>query len=157
MSWVPLGTEVGTVGHAGEGTGAPRPLPEVRNAREAMATGSGTKDDPWELTTAPGSSTYTMHLDEGADPPMLVCQVGSTKLTYLASAIDDLHAWLVEQGDWVDLGAADVEQAGQGRHRGGVRTSRGQPGRRLVRPAQGLPRPVRDVPAPLLEALGGPS
>ncbi len=72
-----------------------------------MADGSGTKSDPWRLTTAPGSSTYTMHLDEGAVPPLLVCQVGSTKLTYLSQAIDDLHTWLVAQGDWVDLGAAD--------------------------------------------------
>lgn len=72
-----------------------------------MATGSGTKDDPWELTTAPGSSSYTMHLDEDAEPPLLVCQVGSTKLTYLGQAIDDLHAWLVAQRDWIDLGAAD--------------------------------------------------
>ena len=72
-----------------------------------MATGSGTKDDPWQLTTAPGSSSYTMYVDAEADPPLLVCQVGSTKLTYLARAIDDLHAWLTAQGDWVDLGAAD--------------------------------------------------
>jgi hypothetical protein len=72
-----------------------------------MANGSGTKDDPWQLTTAPGSSSYTMHRDDEADPPLLVCQVGSTKLTYLATAVDDLHAWLVDQGDWVDLGAAD--------------------------------------------------
>jgi hypothetical protein len=72
-----------------------------------MAKGTGTKDDPWQLTTAPGSSEYTMYRDDEADPPLLVCQVGSTKLTYLASAIDDLHAWLREQGDWVDLGAAD--------------------------------------------------
>ena len=72
-----------------------------------MTNGSGTKDDPWGLTTAPGSSAYTMYRDDEADPPLLVCQVGSTKLTYLASAIDDLHAWLTEQGGWVDLGAAD--------------------------------------------------
>jgi len=75
-----------------------------------MANGSGTEDDPWRLTTAPGSSHYTMHLDEEADPPLLVCQVGSTTLTYLARALDDLHAWLVEQGDWVDLGAADEKK-----------------------------------------------
>jgi hypothetical protein len=75
-----------------------------------MANGSGTQDDPWHLTTAPGSSEYTMHRDDEADPPLLVCQVGSTKLTYLASAVDDLHAWLVEQGDWVDLGAADEKK-----------------------------------------------
>ncbi len=72
-----------------------------------MAKGSGTKDDPWQLTTAPGSSEYTMFRDDDVEPPLLVCQVGTTKLTYLARAIDDLHAWLVEQGDWVDLGAAD--------------------------------------------------
>ncbi len=39
-----------------------------------------------------------------------MCQVGTTKLTYLARAVDDLHAWLVEQGDWVDLGAADEKK-----------------------------------------------
>ena len=69
--------------------------------------GTGTKDDPWQLTTAPGSSAYTMYRDEAADPPALVCQVGSTKLTYRLEAVEDLHAWLVAQGDWVPLGAAD--------------------------------------------------
>jgi hypothetical protein len=69
--------------------------------------GTGTKDDPWELTTAPGSSAYTMWRDEHAEPPALVCQVGSTRLTYRLSAVDDLHAWLRAQDDWVDLGAAD--------------------------------------------------
>lgn len=75
-----------------------------------MANGTGTQEDPWQLTTAPGSSGYTMHRDDEVDPPLLVCQVGSTKLTYLASAVDDLHAWLVGQGDWVDLGAADEKK-----------------------------------------------
>ncbi|QAY72049.1 hypothetical protein ET445_00590 [Agromyces protaetiae] len=73
-------------------------------------TGSGTKDDPWQLTTAPGSSAYTMCRDEASDPPELVCQVGSTKLRYLLRSIDDLHAWLLEQGDWVPLGAADEQK-----------------------------------------------
>ncbi|MDM4763613.1 hypothetical protein QT381_11400 [Galbitalea sp. SE-J8] len=66
----------------------------------------GTPDDPWQLTTAPGSSAYTMH----RDGELLVCRVGSTKLTYLARAVDDLHAWLVERADWVDLGAADEKK-----------------------------------------------
>jgi hypothetical protein len=69
--------------------------------------GSGTKADPWMLKTAPGSSEYTMYRDDDADPPALICQVGSTKLSYRAACIEDLHAWLVEQGDWVPLGAAD--------------------------------------------------
>lgn len=64
---------------------------------------AGTPEEPWQLTTAPGSSTYTMHVDGDE----LVCQVGSTRLTYRARAIEDLHAWLLEQGDWVALGAAD--------------------------------------------------
>ena len=72
--------------------------------------GTGTKDDPWQLTTAPGSSAYTMYRDESADPPALVCQVGSTTLRYHLSAVDDLHAWLLAQGDWVPLGAADEQK-----------------------------------------------
>ena len=75
-----------------------------------MASGSGTKDDPWVLKTAPGTSEYTMYRDDAADPPAIVCQVGSTRLTYDARAIDDLHAWLKEQGDWVPLGAADEQK-----------------------------------------------
>jgi len=78
-----------------------------------MAVGS--KDDPWELATAPGTSRYTMWKDEAADPPTLVCQVGSTQLRYDLRAIDDLHTWLVAQGEWVDLGAADeLKPAGDG-------------------------------------------
>ncbi|MET0780969.1 MAG: DUF6855 family protein [Microbacterium sp.] len=76
-----------------------------------MAEGNGTKDDPWRLTTAPGTSAYTMYRDEDADPPALVCQVGSTTLKYHLQAIDDLVAWLREQGDWVPLGAADEQKA----------------------------------------------
>ena len=70
----------------------------------------GTKDDPWMLKTAPGTSEYTMYRDESADPPVLVCQVGSTRLLYQLRAIDDLRAWLAEQGDWVPLGAADEQK-----------------------------------------------
>jgi len=68
---------------------------------------AGAKDDPWQLTTPPGTSAYTMYRDEGTEPPVLVCQVGSTTLKYQLRAIDDLHAWLKSQGDWVLLGAAD--------------------------------------------------
>ena len=72
--------------------------------------GTGTKDDPWQLTTPPGSSAYTMYRDDDADPPVIVCQVGSTKLLYDARAIDDLHAMLVAAGDWVPLGASDEQK-----------------------------------------------
>jgi hypothetical protein len=76
-----------------------------------MAVGTGTRDDPWVLRTPPGSSEYTMYRDESADPPALVCQVGSTTLTYHLRAIDDLHAMLAEHGEWMPLGAADEQKA----------------------------------------------
>ena len=72
--------------------------------------GTGTKDDPWQLTTPPGSSAYTMYRDEAADPPALVCEVGSTQLRYHLRAIDDLHAMLKEHGDWMPLGGADEQK-----------------------------------------------
>jgi hypothetical protein len=69
--------------------------------------GQGTRADPWRLKTPPGSSDYTMYRDETADPPALVCDVGSTRLSYQLRCIEDLHAMLKEHGDWMDLGAAD--------------------------------------------------
>ena len=74
------------------------------------AIGTGTKEDPWRLRTPPGSSEYTMHRDESADPPALVCQVGSTQLRYHLRAIDDLHAMLKAHGDWMALGGADEQK-----------------------------------------------
>lgn len=75
-----------------------------------MATGSGTKDDPWQLTTPPGTSAYTIHRDDTADPAILVCVVGKTTLTYQARCLDDLHAMLTVAGDWVPLGGADEQK-----------------------------------------------
>jgi hypothetical protein len=54
-----------------------------------------------------------MYKDDAADPPALVCVVGSTTLKYHLRAIDDLRDWLVEQGDWVPLGAADEQKPAQ--------------------------------------------
>ncbi len=75
-----------------------------------QAIGTGTKDDPWQLHTPPRSSGYTMYRDETADPPALVCQVGSTQLRYHLQAIDDLHAMLKAHGDWLPLGGADEQK-----------------------------------------------
>jgi len=75
-----------------------------------MGIGIGTRDDPWVLRTPPGTSEYQMWRDQTADPPTLVCQVGSTQLRYDLRCIDDLHAWLEERGDWVPLGAADEQK-----------------------------------------------
>jgi hypothetical protein len=51
-----------------------------------------------------------MYRDEGGEPPALVCQVGATELRYHLRAIDDLHAMLVEHGDWMLLGNADEQK-----------------------------------------------
>lgn len=76
----------------------------------AQVTGDGTKENPWVLETPPGTSEYTMYRDESADPPALVCQVGSTRLAYHLRALDDLPAMLKAHGDWMALGAADEQK-----------------------------------------------
>ena len=73
-------------------------------------SGTGTPEDPWILTTPPGSSEYEAYRDPEADPPALVVQVGKTQLRYHLRCIEDLHAWLAEQGDWVPLGNADEQK-----------------------------------------------
>jgi hypothetical protein len=77
----------------------------------AKAVGSGTKEDPWVLKTPPGTSEYQMYRDETRDPPTLVCQVGSTQLTYQLRCLEDLHKMLKAHGDWMPLGAADEQKA----------------------------------------------
>src|SRR3954466_3000940 len=44
------------------------------------------------------------------DGDELVCVVGSTPLKYHAGAIEDLTAWLKEQGDCAAVGAADEQK-----------------------------------------------
>ena len=73
-------------------------------------SGTGTKEDPWQLTTPPGTSDYSIYRDDAADPPILVCVVGKTTLTYQARCLDDLRAMLVEAADWVPLGGADEQK-----------------------------------------------
>ncbi len=72
--------------------------------------GVGTKQSPWELTTPSGSSQYQMYKDETASPPALVCIVGKTELRYQLRAIEDLHAMLKKQGEWMQLGSADEQK-----------------------------------------------
>jgi hypothetical protein len=76
----------------------------------APAAGTGTKDDPWRLTTPSGTSDYTMYRDESSDPPSIVCQVGGTQLRYQLRAIEDLHELLKSHGDWMALGSADEQK-----------------------------------------------
>lgn len=65
----------------------------------------GTKDNPWQLKTAPGTAEYTMYRDE--EKGIIVCKVGTTTLHYDQRCIEDLQAMLKAHGDWMELGAAD--------------------------------------------------
>jgi hypothetical protein len=51
-----------------------------------------------------------MYRDDAADTPVIVCQVGGTRLLYDARAIADLHAMLKAHGDWMPLGGADEQK-----------------------------------------------
>ena len=70
----------------------------------------GTPESPWRLKTPPGTSEYEAWRDESLDPPALVVQVGKTQLRYHLRALDDLHAMLAAQGDWMALGSADEQK-----------------------------------------------
>ena len=71
---------------------------------------AGTKDDPWQLKTPPGTSDITLYRDPAATPPALVCIAGGTELRYHISAPEDLAAMLKAGGDWVELGNADEQK-----------------------------------------------
>lgn len=77
---------------------------------EVISSGSGTVEDPWRLKTPPLSSEYTLHRDIKDSVEVLVCTVGKSTLLYDARCIEDLHAMLREQGDWVELGSADEQK-----------------------------------------------
>lgn len=62
------------------------------------------------LRTPPLRSEYTMHTDKKDGNEILVCTVGKTVLHYDASILDDLHAMLKKQNDWMELGSADEQK-----------------------------------------------
>lgn len=71
---------------------------------------AGTKSEPWNLKTPPGTAEYQMYRDEKDGKAVIVCIVGSTTLLYDARCLEDLHAMLKEHGDWMDLGGADEQK-----------------------------------------------
>jgi hypothetical protein len=56
------------------------------------------------------NTSRQMYRDETADPPVLVCQVGTTQLRYYLRCLTDLHAMLKAHGDWMLLGSADEQK-----------------------------------------------
>ena len=122
--------------------------------REGTVPGKGTKADPWRLKTPSGTSDYTMYRDPDADPPAIVCQVGTTQLRYQMSAIEDLHAMLKKQGDWMLLGSADEQKPATE----GTVEAWGRSAKNPVKGWYGLKKGLRGrfgmYMPPLLEALG---
>jgi hypothetical protein len=116
--------------------------------------GLGTTAKPWELKTPPGTSDFQAYKDEAADPPALVVQVGKTQLRYHLRCIDDLHAMLTKNGDWVLLGSADEQKPAAD----GTVEAWGRAATNPVKGWYGLKKGLRGrfgmyVP-PVLEALG---
>lgn len=64
-----------------------------------------------QLHTPPGTSAYTMHVEQKNGVDVLVCTVGKTVLYYNYACLADLHAMLKEHGDWMELGSADEQKA----------------------------------------------
>jgi len=76
-----------------------------------MSATEGTRENPWKLKTAPGTSEYQMYKSEKDGKEILVCTIGTTVLHYDFSCIADLHAMLKKHGDWMELGSADEQKA----------------------------------------------
>ena len=74
------------------------------------SAGTGTREDPWRLTTPPGASAFEAYLAPDAPVPALVVVVGKTELRYALRCIEDLHAMLLAHGDWMALGGADEQK-----------------------------------------------
>jgi hypothetical protein len=116
--------------------------------------GSGTREDPWRLTTPSGGSEYEAHRDEESDPPALVVQVGKTQLRYHLRALDDLHDMLAEHGDWMALGSADEgKPAADGTVEAWAR-SEGNPVGGWYGLKKGMRGRFANYVPPVLEALG---
>ena len=112
------------------------------------------KDKPWKLKTPPGTSEYTMHVEEKNGKEVLVCTVGKTVLLYDIRCINDLHAMLKKHGDWMELGGADEQKPAKE----GTVEAWGRSEKNPVKGWYGLKKGLRGrfgvyLP-PLMEALG---
>ena len=76
-------------------------------SKHTVTYGAGTPDDPWILKTPSLTSDYLAWRDDTLKPPALVVQVGTTKLSYHLSGLEDLAKMLKRHGDWMPLGNAD--------------------------------------------------
>jgi len=115
---------------------------------------AGTKDDPWQLKTPPGTSDITLYRDPAASPPALVCIAGGTELRYYLRVIDDLHAMLKKHGDWMELGNADEQKPAKDGTVEAWARSPGNPVGGWYGLKKGLRGRFGNYVPPVLEALG---
>ena len=119
-----------------------------------MTQETGTKENPWQLKTPPGTSEYVMYKEQKEGNDILVCVVGKTILHYDYRCINDLHAMLKQHGDWMELGAADEQKpAKEGTVEAWGRSS-DNPGGGWYGLKKGLRGRFGMYLPPLLEALG---
>lgn len=119
-----------------------------------MNTFDRTKENPLVLKTPPGTTEYTMHVENKDGQRVLVCTVGKTVLLYDARCIEDLYTMLKKAGDWVELGGADEQKPAKD----GTVEAWGRSPKNPVKGWYGLKKGLRGrfgvyVP-PLMEALG---
>ncbi len=116
--------------------------------------GSGTKESPWTLMTPSRQSEYQAYRDATVDPPALVVRAGGAELRYNLRCIEDLHAMLKAQGDWVLLGNADEQKpAAEGTVEAWARSSKNPVGG-WYGLKKGLRGRFGNYVPPVLEALG---
>ena len=116
--------------------------------------GTGTPEDPWQLTTPPGKSAFEAYRDEAAEPPVLVVTVGKTVLHYHLRCIEDLHAMLTEHGDWMLLGNKDEQKEADPETVEGWGRSESNPVGGWYGIKKGLRGRFGNYVPPVLEALG---
>ena len=80
----------------------------------ATTPGSGTREDPWQLQTPGGRSTFEAFRDESLDPPALVVPRRQDRAA-LRPALPRRPRTRCsrERGDWVPLGGADEQKPAQ--------------------------------------------
>jgi hypothetical protein len=116
--------------------------------------GKGTKDDPWQLKTPPGTSDIQLWRDPDASPPALVCLASGTELRYHLRAIEDLQAMLKVHGDWMELGNADEQKPAKDGTVEAWARSPDNPVKGFYGLKKGLRGRFANYVTPVLEALG---
>jgi hypothetical protein len=118
------------------------------------AGASGTPEAQWHLKTPPGTSDFLAWRDPASDPPALVVQAGKTQLRYHLRCIEDLHAMLVANGDWMLLGSADEQKTAAGNTVEAWGRAAGNPVKGWYGIKKGLRGRFGMYVPPVLEALG---